>query len=169
MEYSIDQHIHNYSIWTAARAVQRGFKAKTPQVMKAIEESGLREFAETSKQYDKESFEKFHRLCANKMIKSFGSTGLDCHYGAAAKIIAIYLKTSVIVRTNGSDGKCLIIHSPIDRILLNSLGIRNINWSQLSEVEYWNLISDLTSKYETVNWKLEEKWQPWQESNTEID
>ena len=42
-DYDIQEHIHRYAVWTAARASQRNFTT-TANIRRAIEESGLRDF-----------------------------------------------------------------------------------------------------------------------------
>jgi hypothetical protein len=39
--YDFSEHIHRYAVWTAARAVQRGF-AKTATIWSAIDTIGLK-------------------------------------------------------------------------------------------------------------------------------
>ena len=40
--YGVDEHRHRFAVWTASRAVQRGY-LKTQQIQKAIETAHLRE------------------------------------------------------------------------------------------------------------------------------
>jgi hypothetical protein len=164
MTYTFKNHLHNYSCWTAARAVQRNFTT-TKNIVRAIEATDLMRIDElnilTTEKYD-----AFHRICCNQIRRYFKSEfDIDVNYGRAAKIIAIYLKTSVIIRNSGEGILATIIHPPIDRILLTnlhkenpSLGFDKINWTALEEVPYFDLIVKLrTLKYEKF-WELEEYW-----------
>jgi hypothetical protein len=66
--YHFNDLRHNYAVWTAARAVQRGFTVTTAMVREAIEVSGLREFAEDEKSCSHADFEMFHLMCAYNLI-----------------------------------------------------------------------------------------------------
>jgi hypothetical protein len=115
MIYSFNQHRHNFAMWTAARAVQRNFTT-IGNIVNAIEKSGLRDFVESYKNISKLGFSEFHEGCANELINSLKSH--KCTYGIAAKIIAIYLKTALIMYTNGQF--CENNHPPLDRILITN-------------------------------------------------
>ena len=169
MNYNFKQHIHNFSVWTSARAVQRSF-TKTAIIKRAIENSDLRFYSESSDDCNQKSFDDFHRKCANQIIDGFGRNNITCSYGRASKIIAIYLKTAVIIKQGDQHTRCSFIHTPIDSILLKALdkefGInefKNIRWTTLNEKEYWELIHKLKSKNLSINWTLEEFWSPTEE------
>lgn len=160
MNYSFNQHRHNFAMWTAARAVQRNFTT-TGNIVKAIEKSGLRDFVESYKNISKQGFRAFHIDCANKLISSLKSH--KCTYGIAAKIIAVYLKTSLILCTEGQ--ACENIHPPIDRILItNFLKCKEIKeytykpWTKLNKIDYWNLIKIIEKYNGNVDWTLEQYW-----------
>lgn len=164
MSYTFENHLHNYACWTAARAVQRNF-TNTQNIVKAIETTDLMRIDEL-KISSAEEYDAFHRVCCNQIIKYFKSEfNIDATYGRAAKIVAIYLKTSVIIRNSGEGTLATVIHPPIDRILLTNLdkeykklGFDNINWTALEEDPYFDLIVKLrTLKYEKF-WELEEYW-----------
>ena len=164
-DYYIEEHVHRYAVWTAARAVQRSF-AKTEKIKNAIEKSGLREAVKSSAWTDENTFDSFHEVCANKIMEAFKNENIpDVSYGRAAKIIAIYLKTTVIVASSGADKRCEFIHPPVDRILLSGLckldGLRNINkdpWTQLSQEKYWGIVNMVRKSNRAFNWKLEYYW-----------
>lgn len=168
MTYKFNQHIHNYAVWTSARAVQRGF-ATTLIIKKAIEKSDLRNFSEDSFKYKSDDFDSFHRVCANQILNALKKTGLKkVRYGRAAKIIAIYLKTAIVICNKGKSSKSKIIHPPIDSILLNNISkkfselkeLKSIRWTQLNESKYWELVSKMRTFFGDFNWKLEEYWKP---------
>jgi len=165
--YAFNQHKHNFALWTAARAVQRGFTT-TGNIKIAIEKSDLRQFSEDTSSYGSEQFEKFHKTCSHQLINSFSNLNLpDVSYGRAAKIISIYLKTSVVLSNKGECDKSKIIHPPIDSILLNNISkieelssLKAIRWTQLDEHSYWALVYKIKSHFRKLDWTLEEFWTP---------
>ena len=169
--YTFNEHKHNYAVWTAARAVQRGFTT-TAKIKAAIKSSSLRNFSEDALTYSEEDFEQFHKECAQQLIKAFEVSGIkDVSYGRAAKIIAIYLKTTIILCNKGECKKSTIIHPPIDNILLTEIATRfkelknlkNERWTSFDETTYWNLVSKIKSHFNKFDWTLEEYWRPERE------
>lgn len=165
MAYSFHDHIHNYACWTAARAVQRNFTT-TEKIIKAIEASDLVHEDENNKIQTNEEFDSFHRKCCNQIKDYLESTyNIDTPYGRAAKIVAIYLKTSVIIRNSGKGDLARVAHPPIDRILLGNihkvnknLGVGEINWTTIEEKPYFELIEKLRTLKLDNFWELEEFW-----------
>lgn len=168
MSYTFKDHLHNYSIWTAAKSVQRGWKgAKTINIKIAIESTDLKDIEFVLLTLEPIEFDNFHRQIAHKIIDSFKNMGIKASYGRAAKIIAIYLKTSIIIRDSGSGPISRIAHPPIDNILLTNLdnkspelGLKGIKWTQLTEEKYFNLISKIRTLKLDPFWQLEEYWLP---------
>ena len=168
MSYTFVDHLHNYAVWTAARAVQRGWKgAKTINIKTAIESTDLMNLASNKRNITTSEFDNFHRLTAHRIINSFDSLGIKASYGRAAKIIAIYIKTSVISRDSGQSPISRLAHPPIDNILLTNLnskfprlGLKGLKWTQLTEEKYFYLISKLRTLNIDSFWKLEEFWHP---------
>lgn len=168
MSYTFADHLHNYSIWTAARAVQRGWKgAKTINIKKAIESTELKNIESNLHSLNSSEFDNFHRLIAHKIIDSFNSMGIKASYGRAAKIIAIYIKTSIIIRDSGISPISRLAHPPIDNILLTTLDntfprleLKGIKWTQLTEEKYFNIIFKLRTLNLDAFWKTEEFWYP---------
>lgn len=167
--YTIHDHIHLYSVWTAARAVQRGF-ITTDKIKIAIEASGLRRFAEKPLVRNERHFQLQHRKWANQLMVSLRSQKVErskITYGRMAKIISIYLKTSVILPAKGKTAVCKYIHPPIDAILLKQLSkhldmyhLRNYRWTNLTEAGYWKLCGELKTTVKHFDWRLEEHWSP---------
>jgi len=168
LSYDFNLHKHNYATWTAARAVQRGWGIRTNNVKKAIEISALRQYSEGLLDHTFPDFDVFHKTCSQQIINSLVEQGIEnASYGRAAKIISIYLKTTIILCNQGSCEKSEVIHPPIDDILLKSIikkkGLSNlsgIRWTQLDESKYWTLVSELKKHFPNFNWKLEEYWLP---------
>lgn len=167
MAYDFEEHLHNYAIWTSARAVQRGFTT-TLNVKRAIESSTLEKFCQNKISCRSHAeFEAFHRECAKRIRASFKKSHVkDGTYGRAAKIISIYLKTAIILPLKGQGKLCTYIHPPIDSILLKNIpGDVNkrwstIKWTTLKEKQYWQLIDELRNAFKKVDWTLEEYWKP---------
>lgn len=172
MPYTFNEHLHNYAVWAAARAVARNF-TNTANVKSAIEKTELRKLLDNNEKFTIASFDQFHRETAEKIIAhlKFVDKGLEkkATYGRAAKIIAIYIKTAIVVRDSGVSNLARIAHPPIDRILLTNankehkkLGLTTYNWTQLSKEEYFELIEKLrTIEFESF-WELERHWVPTQ-------
>ncbi len=168
--YTIQEHIHRYSIWTAARAAQRGLKDFKIQNLKIILENI--DFKNKVEKYlksdiNKNTYELFHKEVANEIIENGLKLKIKITYGRASKVISIYLKTAVII-PNGAKGKASnIIHAPIDSILLKTLSKEykktnwgKLTWTKFTENEYWELIEDLEKNKLPINWKLEQYWNP---------
>ncbi len=165
-DYNFYDHLHNYAVWTAARAVQRKF-TKTKNIKSAIEATDLKELSQNPKSMTIEQFDNFHRITSHIIIEHLNKLGIKASYGQAAKIIAIYLKTSLVIQDSGQSQISKIAHPPIDNILLTnlnrnfpSLGLKGIRWTQLSEENYFSLIGKLRSLNLDSFWKLEKYWQP---------
>lgn len=167
LPYSFEQHVHNYAIWTAARAVQRNFTT-TANIARAIEQTTMRAFATSNDISTEEQYATLHESWAETLILAFLRMGApNCSYGRAAKIISIYLKTSVVLCTRASCRASGLIHPPIDYILLKQLSLQSdlrdlaqIKWTQLSKMDYWNLVERLKAHFGTFDWRLEEYWTP---------
>ena len=172
MIYTFQQHIHNYAVWTAARAAQRGFTT-TENIKQAINASQLQKLAEgkldikTAADYD-----AFHKITCDELMATFDSLSLKdrvkakATFGRAAKIVAVYLKTAVVVKDQGESLLSNIIHPPIDRILLSNLTkppyhIQLRNWTQLSKHDYYVLWEEIKALkiHKKGFWEIEEHWE----------
>lgn len=171
MPYSIEEHIHRYATWTAARA-QRAFA--TNEIMRAaINQTTLREFTKKSS-CSRDEFDNFHGEWVGQLNEFFNHKN---EYGRYAKIIAIYLKSAVVLPKNGEGELCSVIHPPVDRILLDNLlnpkeellqeriefskdertFLRSIRWTLMTEDVYWKLVEMLREKT-GFTWELERFW-----------
>lgn len=170
MIYTFSDHLHNYAVWTAARAVQRNF-TDTKSIKSAIEETELKGLIDSKEVFTIEQFDNFHRETANKIIQYLKSIDKKLEskatYGRAAKIIAIYIKTAIVIRDSGLSILAKIAHPPIDSILLKNahkryrdLGLDRTTWTQLTEKEYFDLIKKLRTLNLDYFWKLEQYWTP---------
>lgn len=172
MEYDINEHRHRFSIWTAARSVQRSF-ATTLNITLVINNTDIREFAESElKLSGQEQFDSLHRHWCNAIIGEFNKLKIDASYGRAAKIVAVYLKTSVIIGAGSMNPNIKFIHPPIDRIILKNLPkmnsfkqIRKLNWTKFDEQSYWAIVAAIRQELKMFDWKLEVLWHPAQQRN----
>ena len=170
MQYDINEHKHRFSIWTASRAVQRSF-ATTLKITLVINNTNLREFVESELKLDsQEQFDSLHRQWCNLMIHEFDKLKIDASYGRAAKIVAVYLKTSVVIGAGPMNPGIQFIHPPIDRIILKNLPklesfqqIRKLNWTKLDEQSYWEIVNAIRKELKMFDWKLEVLWHPEQD------
>ncbi|KAA1193933.1 hypothetical protein F0M18_00350 [Pseudohalioglobus sediminis] len=171
MQYTPHEHKHNFSVWAAARATQRGF-ATVSELRTALDQCGVEQFARQPKKLG--SFDEFHRdwcktICAH--LQSGGKANVA--YGRAAKLVNVYLKSMVVLPD--MDGKAAaIIHPPIDRRLLLSIAsdtsvdlrhrevCRRIKWTQLDEDKYFDLVAILKSIIgDKPLWMIEKYWEPF--------
>jgi hypothetical protein len=173
MSYDIKLHVHNFAVWTAARAVQRNF-ARTKAIKKAIDSTNLRDLIDGSIAFNSTTFDNFHRKTATQIISALSlnekSLAEKATYGRAAKIIAVYIKTIAVIRQNERSNLALFAHPPIDSILLknmhkdyNQYGLNKINWTQLDETEYFKLLENLRNiafEMKEPFWMLEKYWDP---------
>lgn len=164
MSYTFTDHLHNFAVWTAARAAQRNFTS-TENISKAIDKSELKSLiTNPDRQWTSTSFDAFHKETALKMINDFDEIGIEATYGRVAKIIAIYIKTAVVIRTDGKSQLARHAHPPIDSILLKNLATefkkpyRKIAWTTLDQSKYWELIQDIRDFWNDDMWKIEEYW-----------
>jgi hypothetical protein len=168
MSYSEYEHRHNFFIWAAARAAQRGF-TNVEMLRDALEQSRIEEFVKSGEL--KGSFDENHKLWCASICDYLNEKGIqNVSYGRAAKLVNVYLKGMVVIGDLQSE-LARIIHPPIDRILLKNLSkngnfdrkmkdkFKSSNWTQLNEVEYFELVDSfrLFIKNEPF-WKIEEFW-----------
>ena len=166
--YSTYQHRHNFAIWAAARATQRGFTT-TESLKEALEATGIKTFIE--RPCKRGDFDDHHRRWCRSICRHLKSAQVEgVSYGRAAKLVNVYLKSMVVLPDLSSE-VASYVHPPIDRILLQSVAkdpevstersraLRNTSWTKLSEAEYFDLISMLKDiNGDRPFWKIEEHW-----------
>lgn len=172
-EYDHFQHKHNFSVWASARAAQRAFT--TVAVLKeALENCGVVEFLKNAKSLtiaDSE-FDNLHREWCRNIVNHLTDSGVKrVTFGRAAKLLAVYLKSMVVI-SDPNSGLARVAHPPIDQILLQNLARtrevrspykriwKRIRWTQLSEQEYYELLGQLRSCLQEGEpmWHLERYW-----------
>jgi ribosome-binding ATPase YchF (GTP1/OBG family) len=169
--YDITEHIHRFAVWTAARAAQRGFTT-TENISKAIKDVDLQN-AFNKDNITSEKFNEIHDKTVGELIKILNTytdkkgNNLNTSYGRAAKIIAVYLKTAVIIPNRGECEISKVAHPPIDRILLTNLKkkypeIKNLSWTKFDRTQYIDTMSIINNikvqKNYVAYWKIEVNW-----------
>jgi hypothetical protein len=174
MGYSFTDHLHNFAVWTAARATQRGFTT-TLNIQAAINQTDLKNLINNDGFVTSQQFDDFHIKNAEKIIDCLKNKGVSASYGQAAKIIAIYIKTSKVIRDSGLSNLSKIAHPPIDHILLenlnkkfSSLRLSGIKWTQLNRDQYFELINKLRKLDYKNFWELEQYWTPVQKESKHL-
>lgn len=166
MSYLLNEHTHRFAVWTAARAVQRSFTS-TENIKYAIGKSGLKEFVVSVPCKSQNDFDSFHESCCDSLIAALKEKEVtDASFGRAAKIVAIYLKTTIIIASDNIDERKELIHPPLDSILLSNLSakeelkqLKNIRWTQIDKVRYKQIMDIIRNSPYPFNWKLEEYWE----------
>ncbi|SFW17761.1 hypothetical protein SAMN02927921_00357 [Sinomicrobium oceani] len=166
---NFNEYLHNFAVWTAARAVQRNF-TNTQNIKAAIDHARLKEnLIDTPLNFFQESeFDEFHRKTSNDLMDYFKGINIkDPTYGRVAKIISIYIKTAIIIRDSGKGEISRVAHPPIDNILLTNLHkenkllkVGNTKWTQLGEKQYFLLIEKLRTLNFEYFWQIEKYWKP---------
>lgn len=162
--YSIKDHTHRFAVWTAARAVQRNFTTSII-IKNSIESTELSKLL-IDEEIATNNFKNFHIKTCNQLISEFSKHNITASYGQAAKIVAIYIKTAIVLPCKGVGLLSKLAHPPIDRILLKSLPkkycIKLENWTQLDKSKYWELIGvleDISKKdFNGDFWRIETFW-----------
>ncbi len=172
MTYSHFQHRHNFAVWCGARGVQRGF-AKSRILKEAIEMSGVVEFIRNNgaKGLSQHEFDEHHENWCKAIMGFWEKNKVGgASYGRAAKLLAVYLKSMIVVHDNPI-GLADVAHPPIDRMILQNIWKdkninhphkrywKYINWTQLDGPSYKQLIADFRQVYEGKPfWFIEKYW-----------
>ncbi len=174
MTYDLFEHRHRFSVWAAARATQRGFTT-VENLRAALESCGIADFLRNPEGLttDQQAFEEQHKICCRSIMDFLKNRNIDrATYGRAAKLVAVYLKSMVIIGPNANTSLAAVAHPPIDRILLKNLSRapeiesphkkrwREINWTELDEKSYYEHISQLRGCLRSNEpfWSLERFW-----------
>jgi hypothetical protein len=176
VNYDITDHRHRFSVWAAARAAQRSFTS-VDVLRDALEKCGVVDFLKAgggAEDIDDGRFAQLHRTWCRSIVDHLMVRGLEgVTFGRAAKLIAIYLKSMVVLGPGGADTSfARVAHPPIDSILLRNCskaqdidsrhkrGLRGVRWTQLDEASYYNLIDQLRTVVPSPEpfWKIERFW-----------
>jgi hypothetical protein len=172
MLYDIAEHRHRFSVWAAARAAQRGF-ASVGVLRDALECSGVVEFLDRADAYgtDECRFRTLHEGWCRSIVRSLEIRYPKATFGRAAKLIAVYLK-SMVVLARPDTILAGAAHPPIDSILLGNLARApnvhsphkptwaRVRWTQLDETSYYTLVGQLRAVIADGEpfWKVEQFW-----------
>ncbi len=174
MPYDLFEHRHRFSLWAAARATQRSFTS-VENLRDALENCGIANFLCTpdALNTDEATFKKQHKIWCRSIVDFLKNRDIaKVTYGRAAKLVAVYLKSMVIIGTNANTSLASVAHPPVDRILLQNLSRapeiqsqnkrrwRTINSAELDEQSYYDLISQLRGclRADEPFWSLERFW-----------
>lgn len=173
MPYDLFEHRHRFASWAAARAAQRAF-ASVDILRAALEETDLADFLRqpASVRTDTATFERHHRRWCSTILGVLEENGVPgATYGRAAKLVAVYLKSMVVLGPASGSPLSAVIHPPIDSLLLENLAAsglapsyaprwRRLRWTRLDEPAYYELIAELKTVLRDGEpfWKLEEYW-----------
>jgi len=172
--YELDEHRHRFSVWAAARATQRGL-CDVVTLREALENCGVVAFLRGAdlNSVGASEFDKCHREWCRSIVRFLKEQGLaDASFGHAAKLLAMYLKSMVVLGPASQTSLAHVAHPPIDGILLSAIsssreiecGHRHawakIKWTQLHEAAYYRLIEELRScaAADEPFWRLERFW-----------
>jgi hypothetical protein len=174
MPYDLFEHRHRFSSWAAARATQRSFTS-VENLRDAIENCGIVGFLRNNSAMstDEAAFNNQHKIWCRSIVDFLNSRGISkVTYGRAAKLVAVYLKSMIIIGPNANSSLASVAHPPVDRILLKNLSSapeienphrarwRFINWTELDEQSYYYLVSQLRRCLRDGEpfWSLERFW-----------
>lgn len=174
MRYGIYEHRHNFSVWAAARASQRRLTT-VDNLRKALESSEIVAFVRNhvTDKIDSDAFASKHCSWCEGIVQFLLEAGVtNVTFGRAAKLVAVYLKSMVVIGPFADSALARVAHPPIDRILLQNLSradgleagvrrtLRKTTWTALDRVAYYALVEMIRESLPDLEpfWKLEEYW-----------
>src|SRR5690625_3288143 len=155
-DYSHFDYKHHFACWAAARAAQRGVQGMTTKkVSKWIGLTGLKNFVANLNEFSPITAENYD--CQHlEWCRILETQGIS--FGRAAKIVAVYIKAMLTTSNEAIASHCRHVHPPIDTQVLQALAkaktlpytsrskYRSTSWTQLTELEYTNLIASIESR-----------------------
>lgn len=174
--YTLGEHRHRFAVWAAARAAQRGLKGAHNVVLaEALESCGVRDVVDAgaaSWPTEAAQVDSRHAQWCSRIVDGLQAGGVAASYGRAAKLVAIYLKVTVIGAGFHETPFGRHLHPPIDDILLKALAAeprfaaqacrrwRATRWTKLEAVEYAELVRSLRDAGLDVPgfWMVERYW-----------
>lgn len=176
--YGRERYAHDFALWAAARAAQRGASgAKTHVLAEAFCKARLPEIFEqelSSSWANDEAFDREHATWCEKFLNALPDD-VSFSFGRAAKFIAIYLKVTIVLPGRGEDSEFVKkLHPPIDRVLLSAVykkldrtvGKAKLGaWTKFGAKEYADALSNVRQAVRVdAMWKAEELWQPFEDA-----
>jgi hypothetical protein len=167
-DYTIQEHVHRYACWTAARAASIS-RFSNNEISQFILENDLRNDLDkirkeeiTSDEYKKwfvEATESIYTSMKHYVDTRDEKLFRNISFGIAAKVVSIYVKTSEIIPSGGLSPISKVAIPPVDSYLLKGLKIKTKPWSTLNKEEYMTLVHDLEERVQGEPfWKLEFYW-----------
>jgi hypothetical protein len=173
--YSIEEHIHRFSAWTAGRAASvKGLRFPVKQAKEIIETIGLNTLlSDPANLPSPESFDLQHKIWRQTIVTFLRLPGSTCTHGIAAKLINVYLKTAFVCSRFHTHINVQSIHPPIDRLLLTALHKKRIGndpdcwseflkigWSKFNSDDYQRVIGNIREAIPNRPlWEIEQYWQ----------
>ncbi len=179
--YSLEDHHHRFAAWAAARAAQRGLAGGSHALLvAAIEVCGvaeiLRNRADLDPGWTAQKFDRAHTAWRRSIVDHLHRNGVkSATFGRAAKLIAIYLKSTVVLSGGHDTALGRVLHPPIDAVLLRVLAADDLNfsvenrrfwrstrWTSLEEEGYRELIASFREEGldQPAFWMIERYWTP---------
>jgi len=176
-EYSIDEHLHRFAVWAAARAASK-CRLSNLEVSNLIEFISLRNEIEKLRNTDpltESVYRNWIRVTGNNMVEKVKNIEYpptkkenfkvnSFTFGIAAKIISIYIKTVEVIPSKGESQLSTIAYPPIDSILLKAINLNQgldltPQWSTLNWEGYEKNIDILLGHYGNIPmWTIEKDW-----------
>ena len=158
--YDLHEHRHRYACWCAARAVQRGWSGVTTSLVgEAVAASGVAStLAASPKRWPTTAdvYDRAHATWCDQAREFLEDQGTrDVSWGRVAKVMAIYVKTMVVIGGYDDHAMAIVAHPPVDRLLLQALARdessprdqralwRRTKWTQLDQEGYDEIIDSL--------------------------
>jgi hypothetical protein len=139
----------------------------------ALERSGVVEFlgCASAQETDAAGFRTLHEGWCRSIVQSLEGSHTKATFGRAAKLVAVYLK-SMVVLVRPDTALARVCHPPFDSILLRNVARApsvhsphkhtwsKVRWTKLDEMSYYNLVSQLCAIIPDGEpfWKLEQFW-----------
>ncbi|MEE9277985.1 MAG: hypothetical protein V3V06_06200 [Dehalococcoidia bacterium] len=175
--YDVVEHRRRFAVWAAARAAQRGWESTTV-LRDALERCGVVEVVGAGqrgwpkRRDDADEIQDEWRRRIRTALRRRKVAGAA--YGRAAKLLAVYLKVTVVLGSGRESAFARLLHPPIDRNLLSRLARcesfpgeerrywNSIRWTKLNRRQYGALIQSLRDHGldDPAFWMIERFWQP---------
>jgi hypothetical protein len=174
--YDIHEHRHRFAVWAASRAAQRGLKGgHNVELGRALEACGVALVVRTPSSWPgtAKAFDAAHLRWCRSIVAALSASGTPhATFGRAAKLVAVYLKTMIVIAGYHDTPFGCILHPPIDGILLRHLASdsqfdgqlrrrwKRTRWTQLDEPSYASLVGEFrrVKLDQPAFWAIERNW-----------
>jgi len=179
MSYSIEEHSHRLAAWEAARAASASpvCRFKVQVGVDVLEACGFEtKLAKPSQLPIPGDVDNTHRQWCKEVIAAAKKHQRTFTHGIAAKLINSYLKARFVCGGFHEHKKVICLHPPVDRLLLNSLGTKNVGgfkkqwrhfegvaWSKFNASQYQEVINLMRKSLSgRPLWQIEAYWRGYQ-------